>query len=317
MLSPHTALDYVRPRPTAALIPPDRPSPNRQPLPYFDAPYDTGPGLGLVLPRLAQGPAWEGVVGRSVSLDAPYGLGPKPPPYDVTVDLRPTVYDVPLTLLAGFRRAPGGPGFADMLPRERAFPEPPGAIGIMAAETAHIFFPFRHVQASKNSARERHAPAARLSLPPAEPGSTRHAALPVRGRALHARPARAGILTCLPAPILSSPASFLPLLSLNCRSCPCAEGYDGCRPSSPHPRTRPLSCMRRGLRGPAAGAGRSRSRGRHAPPSARLPRCVESSKRHREDSSARRCEGEGSSPLQQGPPQIAHTTGTHLARVVC
>lgn len=118
VLSPHTALDYVRPRPHVALIPPLVPHAEREPDPAFHAVYDVDPGLDLVLRRPPGHPGFDGAAGRDPPLPVPYGIDPRPAAYGGHVGHGLAAEDVPLTALAGFRRAPGGPDFETMVPRE-------------------------------------------------------------------------------------------------------------------------------------------------------------------------------------------------------
>ncbi|KXZ43482.1 hypothetical protein GPECTOR_89g502 [Gonium pectorale] len=122
VLSPHTALDYVRPRAPAAVIPTANDPEHPNDLPYFHALYDVEPGLDLVLPRAPGGPELGARPGRDPPLAWPAGLDPKPAPYGRMAGmLGPD--DVPLNALAGFRRAPGAADFATMRPRT-----PPGKV---------------------------------------------------------------------------------------------------------------------------------------------------------------------------------------------
>ncbi|GIL89349.1 hypothetical protein Vretifemale_17172 [Volvox reticuliferus] len=118
VLSPHMALDFVRTRPRAALIQPPHPysAGASQDLPYLHALYDVDPGLGLLL-RRAPGQLEFGTrPGRDLPLAWPAGIDPADPPYSRAVAWL-GVDDVPLTQLAGFRRAPGAPDFARTRPR--------------------------------------------------------------------------------------------------------------------------------------------------------------------------------------------------------
>eukprot|EP00198_Chlamydomonas_reinhardtii_P004047 XP_001693383.1 predicted protein [Chlamydomonas reinhardtii] len=81
VLSPHTALDYVRPRPHVALIPPLVPHAEREPDPAFHAVYDVDPGLDLVLRRPPGHPGFDGAAGRDPPLPVPYGIDPRPAAY--------------------------------------------------------------------------------------------------------------------------------------------------------------------------------------------------------------------------------------------
>ncbi|KAG2436773.1 hypothetical protein HXX76_006297 [Chlamydomonas incerta] len=118
VLSPHTALDYVRPRPHAALIPPLVPHADREPDPAFHAVYDVDPGLDLVLRRPPGHPGFDGAAGRDPALPVPYGIEPRPAAYGGHVGHGLAAEDVPLAALAGFRRAPGAPDFGTMVPRD-------------------------------------------------------------------------------------------------------------------------------------------------------------------------------------------------------
>lgn len=121
MLDPQAALDYVRPRPPAALIPPfheHASSHGKDPGPYIDAVYDTDAAYAAVLPRLVGHPAFATMAGRDPALPPGIdGISPRESPYrgGGVYDYRPE--DVPLSALAGFRRAPGAPDFDRMRPR--------------------------------------------------------------------------------------------------------------------------------------------------------------------------------------------------------
>ncbi|GIL51811.1 hypothetical protein Vafri_7722, partial [Volvox africanus] len=122
VLSPHLALDFVRTRPRAAVIQPPHvySAGVSQDLPYLHALYDVEPGLGIVL-RRAPGQLGFGTrPGRDLPLAWPAGIYPADSPYSRAVAWL-GVDDVPLTQLAGFRRASGAPDFARTRPRT-----PPG-----------------------------------------------------------------------------------------------------------------------------------------------------------------------------------------------
>ncbi|EFJ42825.1 hypothetical protein VOLCADRAFT_97073 [Volvox carteri f. nagariensis] len=116
VLSPHTALDYVRPRPPAALIQPPHDDAAPYDLPYLHAVYDVQPGFGLLLRRAPGQPNFGTQPGRDPPLAWPAGIDPAAPLYGRAVGwLGPE--DIALTQLAGFRRAPGAPDFTRMLSR--------------------------------------------------------------------------------------------------------------------------------------------------------------------------------------------------------
>ncbi|GFR40593.1 hypothetical protein Agub_g1173, partial [Astrephomene gubernaculifera] len=123
VLSPHTALDYVRPRPPAAIMQPPHATADEvaaaanAEMPYFHAVYDTAAGVELQHPRPVGVPDFGAGAGRDLPMPWPAGIDPPEAPYNRTAAAMLGPDDVALCRLAGFRRAPGAPDFGVMQPR--------------------------------------------------------------------------------------------------------------------------------------------------------------------------------------------------------